>query len=833
MGNDAGLFAGGEYDEEDREADAVWAAVDDHMDSRRRVAREARLKAQIEAHRASNPTITEQFADLKRKLAEVKAEEWEAIPEIGDTTLKARKRFQAFVPVPDTLLAAAAAEKGAAAAVVDGGATDLTALGEARGSVLALKLARMGDSVSGQSVVDPRGYLTSLAGLKTASDADVQDIKKARLLLKSVVASNPGHAPGWIAAARLEEVAGRLQAARTLALAGTDACPGSEDVWLEAARLQPPDAAKAVLARAVGALPASVPLWLAAAQAEAEPGRRQRVLRRALESAPTAVRLWKAAVEGCSEEDARVLLARAVECCPQHSELWLALARLEGADAARAVLNRARQALPADPAIWVAAAKLEEAAGGGARCAVLLERGVKSLAAHGCVLDRDAWLKEAEAAEAAGAPATAAAIVAATVGTGVEDADRKRTWLGDAAEVAKRGAPATARAILHHALAVFPAKKGVWLAAAELERSVGGDAALQALLGRATEHCPRSEVLWLMWAKSLWQQGALPAARAVLERAFAANPGAEAVALAALKMEFESGETARARAIAAKAVAACGADSPRVWQKAAAVERAEGATAAETALLEAGLAVHPRAHKLWLMLAQAAERGDPSGAAPRAVYARALKPDAAPDCPALWRAAARLEETLGAAGRARALLDTARLKLPACDELWAATVRLESRGGDSKAAATTLSRALQACPASGLLWAEAVALAPRPAKRAAAADALRRCEGSPAVLAAVAAVFEAEHKVDKARSWLQRATALAPDHGDSWARLYGFEARHGSAAALEGVAAACAAAAPRHGEWWARVAKRLENAGEAARALLPKVVASLLDDPAP
>ncbi len=42
-------------------------------------------------------------------------------------------------------------------------------------------------------------------------DAEISDIKKARLLLKSVISTNPRHAPGWIAAARLEEVAGKLQ----------------------------------------------------------------------------------------------------------------------------------------------------------------------------------------------------------------------------------------------------------------------------------------------------------------------------------------------------------------------------------------------------------------------------------------------------------------------------------------------------------------------------------------------------------------------------------------------------------------------------------------------
>lgn len=48
------------------------------------------------------------------------------------------------------------------------------------------------------------------------ADAEISDIKKARLLLKSVINTNPRHAPGWIAAARLEEVAGKLQQASGL-----------------------------------------------------------------------------------------------------------------------------------------------------------------------------------------------------------------------------------------------------------------------------------------------------------------------------------------------------------------------------------------------------------------------------------------------------------------------------------------------------------------------------------------------------------------------------------------------------------------------------------------
>lgn len=65
--------------------------------------------------------------------------------------------------------------------------------------------------MSGQTVVDPKGYLTDLQSMIPQHGGDINDMKKARLLLKSVRETNPKHAPAWIASARLEEIAGKLQ----------------------------------------------------------------------------------------------------------------------------------------------------------------------------------------------------------------------------------------------------------------------------------------------------------------------------------------------------------------------------------------------------------------------------------------------------------------------------------------------------------------------------------------------------------------------------------------------------------------------------------------------
>jgi hypothetical protein len=158
-----------------------------------------------------------------------------------------------------------------------------------------VRVRQAGDSVAGTTNVDPTRYLDGLSSVAMLSDADIGDLKKAELLLESVIQTNPLHGPGWIAAARLQEKAGKLAQARKYIRRGCEACPDNEDVWLEASRLhvcaclslfvslccvvvgvgltcaQTPDVAKSILADAVKAIPRSVKIWLAATRLEARP----------------------------------------------------------------------------------------------------------------------------------------------------------------------------------------------------------------------------------------------------------------------------------------------------------------------------------------------------------------------------------------------------------------------------------------------------------------------------------------------------------------------------------------------------------------------------------
>ncbi|CAL5342579.1 unnamed protein product [Camellia sinensis] len=836
-GNDVGLFASAEYDDEDREADAVWDAIDKRMDLRRKDRREARLKQEIEKYRASNPKITEQFSDLKRKLYTMSANEWDSIPEIGDYSLRnKKKRFESFVPVPDTLLEKARQEQEHVTALdpksrAAGGTetpwaqtpvTDLTAVGEGRGTVLSLKLDRLSDSVSGLTVVDPKGYLTDLKSMKITSDAEISDIKKARLLLKSVIQTNPKHPPGWIAAARLEEVAGKIAAARQLIKKGCEECPKNEDVWLEACRLSSPDEAKAVIAKGVKAIPNSVKLWMQAAKLEHDDANKSRVLRKGLEHIPDSVRLWKAVVELANEEDARLLLQRAVECCPLHVELWLALARLETYDNAKKVLNKARERLSKEPAIWITAAKLEEANGNTAMVGKIIERGIRALQREGVVIDREAWMKEAEAAERAGSVATCQAIIHNTIGIGVEEEDRKRTWVADAEECKKRGSIETARAIYAHALTVFLTKKSIWLKAAQLEKSHGTRESLDALLRKAVTYRPQAEVLWLMGAKEKWLAGDVPAARAILQEAYAAIPNSEEIWLAAFKLEFENHEPERARMLLAKARERGGTE--RVWMKSAIVERELGNTNEERRLLDEGLKLFLSFFKLWLMLGQLEERlGNLERA--KEAYESGLKHCSS--CIPLWLSLANLEEKMNGLSKARAVLTMARKKNPQNPELWLAAVRAESRHGYKKEADILMAKALQECSNSGILWAASIEMVPRPQRKTKSMDALKKLDQDPHVIAAVAKLFWLDRKVDKARNWLNRAVTLAPDIGDYWALYYKFELQHGTEENQKDVLKRCIAAEPKHGEKWQAISKAVENSHQPTEAILKKVVIAL------
>lgn len=837
-----------QFDEEDDEADRVWVKIDERMNSRRRKRKnlDENDETEDEGNTSRLSQIGSQFRELKEKLADVTEVEWASIPDVGDHSLKFkqnRRQQDHITPLTDSLLdqrnkanKVVSSQVSSTAIAYEGissTTTNMAGLSAARNTVLGMSLDKMSDSATSRSVIDRTGYLTSLSSNKV-NEADIGDINKARLLLKSVRETNPRHAPGWIAAARVEEAAGKTLHARKIIQEGCEICPDNEDIWLEAARLHPPEVGKSILATAARRMPNSVKIFLKAADMEHNVMHKKSILRKALESNSSSVSLWKAAIELEDADNARLLLSVAVEKIPKSLEMWLALARLESYENSRKVLNKARKALPGERAIWIAAAKLEEAQllsvcdSANKRLEVIdlidsiIARAVKSLEKQNIEISRIQWLQEAEQSELSGSPLTCNSIIRHTVGKNVEAEDRQRTWIDDAKSMMQKALVVTARAVIEFALATFPTKKSFWTLAVELETKYGDKKSLDDVLSAASKRLPSVEIFWLLRAKEKWLAGNLDEARMILTDAFAANPDSEAVWLAAAKLEWENSEIERARVLLNRARER--APTARVYMKSALLEREQKKFGEAIRLIEEGITLYPTFAKFYMMGGQiySNELSDHSKAL--LFYQRGIQNCV--DCVVLSILASRLEERINepklesGPTRARSVLEIARLNNPSNPQLWLESIRLERRNGSHKLANTLMAKALQDCPNSGLLLAESIHTAPRVEKKSKAADAIKRCPDDPHVIAAVAALFASERKVDKARKWFNRAVILDPDNGDNWAAFYTFERELGGDTDRKQVVQRCAALPPRHGELWSAITKDLSNRGKPIAELL-------------
>jgi len=795
------LFAESSYDTGDKEADEAWALVEDNRNNKRK------KRARITTTKTEPTRVADQFADLKQSLGTVSFEAWDTIPD-SVTGVRAHKKEDRFFPVSDKL-------------IVEGARS---ALNEERGRMIQNKL----DSAKGVggSLKDTDEYLSSLA-TQAGAAAPVGDIKKARLLFHSVTTSNPSHGPGWVAAARLEEVAGQLLDARRIIEEGCLKCSSNEDIWLEAARLNTPNNAKIIMANAIRHIPKSAKLWLYAAEIEgSDKDRQRRVFRRALEEIPNSEKLWKSAIElEDQEEDAKVLLSRAVECVPLSPDLWLALARLESYNQAKVVLNSARKRLPTEIRIWVAACALEE--NDSLKTDLVIGKAVKRLSgASNMIVDREEWLEQAKKMESSGALKTCNAIIRGTLHVGLEQEDYQRIWLDDAQMCEEEHHPVTARAIYTHALDKLGGNRNILMAAVAFETRNGDKIQLQQLLHRAVEQCPEAEFFWLMAAKEMWKTvGDVAAARTLLERAFAQGHNSERVWLAAVKLEWESGKVTQVRALLHKARQSC--PTPRIWTKSVLFERMQLTTTGgyETvkAMLAAGTKRFPTEAKLWLMSAQLELYNADSVVSSRAICNEGLTH--VPECTALWLFSARLELSNASVVRARSVLELARLKIPLDDLIWLESIRLERNHAKLPDMANSLSaKALKTCPHSGRLWAEEILSAPKPKQRAVSLDALQNCDENPHVFLALGVLFAKEQKVKVARKWFEKAVTADKDLGDAWARYFIFEST-ANPTAVDQLLARCEASEPKHGEIWQMVSKKDANFMSSTRGILKQVIA--------
>ncbi|TKY87772.1 hypothetical protein EX895_003353 [Sporisorium graminicola] len=830
--NETGLFAGAVYEKDDEEADRIWESVDARMDRRRKKFREAKEREEREKARAEKPQIQAQFADLKRGLSTITEDQWASLTESGSVTGKRRKaaakrearNTQSFA-ISDTILVGARDRNAVEAALTTdqmanadqdtgGTITSLSEIGQARNKIFSHQLDQASSSTSGTATsIDPKGYLTELSSTVIKTDAEIGDIKKARSLLDSVIKTNPSHAPGWIAAARVEEVAGKMSNARKIIQQGCDHCPKAEDIWLEAARLNTQENAKVILARSIQHVSQSVNIWLKAVELETDTESKKRVLRKSLEYIPNSVKLWKELVNLEEDpQDARILLSGAVAVVPLSIELWLALARLSNPEEAKKVLNEARKTIPTSHEIWIAAARLlEETEADEVKVDKTVAAAVKALRKAGAELSRDQWFAEAERVEKQGSPLVCSAIIKATIELDIEQEDRRAVWVEDAQSALERGCVEAARSILAYTLRVFPDRPAIWTQAVALEQQHGNIDSVSALLERAVSNCPKAEDLWLTHAAVKSEAGDISGARSVLIRAFDANIGSEKISLAAAKLESETGEVVAAGKLLERARVEVG--TARVWLKSALFERDHGSLKRAEELVDEALVKFASFDKLYMLGAELARMrlGDEGTKKAREYLSRGTR--ACPTSSALWILASRLETSLNLTIRSRALLERARLLNPLSAPIWYESIQTEllSSPPNPTQAKTLLARALQALPASGLLWSLAIALEPRPGRKTKMTDALKKTADDSFVLSTVAQQFWLEGKHVQARKWFARATDADPSVGDHWAMWLKFERAHGSDEQRKLVEDKADKLKPKYGLVWPSVRKDPSN----------------------
>ncbi|EMR11238.1 hypothetical protein PNEG_00827 [Pneumocystis murina B123] len=827
--NEYCLFAGAPYDADDEEADRIWSEVDQKMAQRRKSRREAKEREEAE-RLMERPKVQDQFADVIQGLSTITDDEWLNIPNVGDLTGKKRKKInprERFYTIPDSLISRASQIEQLDTSIDvtetdtdfnDGKMTNFAEIGAARDKVLGLKLDQISsDSVTGQSTVDPQGYLTSINSMALKSNAELGDIKRARSLMQSLIKTNPNSAAGWMSAARVEIVAGKLQQARNIIAKGCENCPTNEDIWIEAVGLNNVQTGKIIIAEAVRHIPNSVRLWLQAINLETDIESKKRVIRKAIDIIPYSVKLWKEAVN--LEEDpgnAKILLARATELIPLSTELWLALARLETYQNAKKILNKAQNTIKTSYEIWIAAARLEEQQGNDPD--KVIANACRRLQQNGGMLTREQWLAEAEKSEKDGGIKTAQAIIKAILGQDLDEESKESTWINDAQNALSHECFECARAIYAYALKVFPKNESIWRKAISIEKSYGNVESVHAILEQALEECPQAEVIWLTYAKEKKKMGDIQGARDVLERSFLHNPNSEEIWLAAVKLEYINDENDRARALLK--VARQEANTERVWVKSITFERQFNNMDVALSLVNEALTLFPNYSKFWMMKGQIYEDlGEVLKA--RETYQMGTK--SVPKSVPLWILLSRLEENTGRIVIARGILDRARFLCPQTPELWVESIKLELRTNNINQAKSNIAKALQECPTSGLVWSEAVWIESRSQRKTRCADALRKCEDDPYILTTVARMMWNERKIAKAKIWFQRAIKSNPNVGDTWAWYYKFALQHESIEAQQSLVSECVAAEPSHGVVWPTVSKNIRNSKFTIEEILKNV----------
>ncbi|KAF7457221.1 protein STABILIZED1 [Cryptosporidium felis] len=803
------LFKDVKYDEEDKKADSIYEMIEEKLSNKRKAQKEKKLREAILKDRERRPTLQEQFSDLKQSLGNVKLEEWDRIPEQGEYFHKSKKLKQ-FTPVPDNAFHSINETNGGTSlnsqdyffsdSKPNPKYIQLNELGTAKGNVLSIKLDKAMDNVSGQSVIDSSVYLDSLSTMDFKVNNDISDVKKARLLLKSVVNTNPKHAPGWIAATRFEEVIGRLSSAREIIAQGCEMCSKNEDIWIEAIRIGKQEEIDKIIVKALKFIPDSVKIWMIAANKETNKNKKLLILKKALEFVPNSIKLWKEAISLVGQDSERNLLTKAVKCVPKSEEFWLRLANLSDYLEAQKILNQARKELPTNPEIWVAAAKLEEENKKADKIDLIITRCISSLSAKRFVHSREEWLSRAGGCEKDGYPNTCISIIRNTWLFGLNDESIKNQVYSDIDNFIENGCLISARTLFEASIEKLRLKKSFWIKWATFEEKYGDFEKVDGVLQESLKSCSDKQILWIKAANNQSKNGNFGAARLILSKGYSSGLSEkEDIVLAAVKLELSQGEIERARIILMRERA----NSPtvKIWIESIQLERKQKNLELCIEYCTESVKKYPDSSILWLLYGSVHYELYPNKVSETIkIYERGLTH--CNNSIELWLSMVDLLIVEQNWKKARTVLDLARSNNKNNPELWMHTIKLEKKAGNSQFIGQILSKALKECPKSGMLHAESIFSEPKVGQKSKSVLALEQCGDEPYVLVAIAILFWKEKDFSKSRKWFKNAIEIDSKIGDSWMHYIAFEIFNGDYQSQKDVFREFCIADPNKGFEW-------------------------------
>ena len=829
-GYEQSLFNNIALDEEDKEADEQYNYFDNYMDERRKAIKEKMDLEKLKQKRNQRPTIRQTFSDLRNDLKKLNASDWESIPEIKDFTTKKRK-IERFTPNTDSQIISALNDNITPINQIQnnpGTTSQIDNLSKAKNSILSVLFDKMSSNVSGQTSVNPLGYITEMSSINqltsiNPTEGDVQDFKKARLLLKNLISTNMKNASAWIGSARLEELDGKLDEARSIIIEATEHIQTNEDLWLEAARLHPPQKGEIILLKGISHILTSEKLWIALIKIEKDENKKKSYIKKSLENIPSSEKLWKLLIEmeKDNEENAKEILYKAVECVPKSISMWLALAKLENYQNAKKVLNKGLKMNKNSIEIWVHAAMLEEANSiNESKVNSIVSKAFDSFNSSQITISNDEWINEAIKAEKSSSLLTSTVIIKNLIAFSIEKTSFKEarsTFLNFTEKVKGEGCIETLKAIYMSLIEGSEfSDMDLWLKYIEIIKKYSlNKEDIEKVLNLAIEKSKKDnhkEIFWLLYAKHIWKKDSIDHAIEILSKAYV-NLKRQNIIIALSKLYNKKGQQEKSKELITEALTYEKLkNSKRLHMYLIQINREMKLYDEAIQQCISFIKMFPTFDKLYIIHSQILIEKENNINQSIQIIKEALTK--IQNSPLLYIILSNYLIDQEQYTQARAILEKGLSNQEFGDKsemIWVNLIMLEQKLGNLNSARLSLSKSLNKIPKSGILWSLSILMEKNINRHPKAFDTLVKNPRNSYIMMTIGNLYSIEKDTQNARKWYENAIRENGDIGDIWLFYYKMEVEEGQKENYELLASRFEEAEPRHGIIWPKIKKEVGN----------------------